>query len=382
MAIKIGLIGVSGYGRAHLNNILNLISKGAAELTAAVIINPEQVQDVIKMLEGMGTKIYPSTDAMFAELSGKLDLVCIPTGIAFHEPMTIQALASGANVLVEKPAAGTADAVRRMMDAEAKSDKFVAVGFQHTYAREVQFIKQYLLGKRLGNIRKIICTGIWPRTDQYYARNNWAGKMFAVDGTPIYDSPINNAFAHYLNLELFFAGDAFAKSAHAVSIEGNLYRARKSIETFDTCAVRFNTESGIEIVTILTHTSEVNVDPTIRIECEKGEVYWQVNGTWNIRNANGEVLYAGKVETPHGDMFMDMVRKASGENTFCCPLSVAIEHTSCIEMLSKQLQPVELTESVTRRETDGQLILDNVVEVFAECLRTGKLPAELGVNWK
>ena len=382
MFIRVGLIGVSGYGRAHLGNLLNLVKAGAAELTAAVIINPEQVQDTIAMLKEMGTKIYPSTDAMFAEQSGKLDLVCIPTGIAFHEPMTLQALAAGANVLVEKPASGTADSVSRMIEAEKKSGRFVAVGFQHIYAREVQFIKQYLLGKKLGKVRKIICAGIWPRVDQYYARNNWAGRKFAVDGTPIYDSPINNAFAHYLNLQLFFAGEDFDKSAHAVSVEGQLYRARKTIETFDNCAVRFKTENDVEIVTMLSHTSEVNSDPIIRVECEKGEVYWQVNGTWNIRSANGEVLYSGKVELPHGDMFMDMVRKASGKNVFCCPLTVAIEHTRCIEMLTEKLEVTELEHSVTRRETDGQYILENVVDVFMSCLKSGKLPLEAGADWK
>ena len=382
MFIKVGLIGVSGYGRAHLNNLLNLVKKGVAEITAAVVINPEQVPDALQILGDMGTKIYPSTDAMFAELAGELDLVCIPTGIAFHEPMTIQALAAGANVLVEKPAAGTCAAVERMIEAEKKYGKFVAVGFQHTYAREIQFIKQYLLGQRLGKVRKIICAGIWPRTDQYYARNNWAGKMLAADGTPIYDSPINNAFAHYLNLELFFAGESFGKSAHAVSVEGKLYRARKTIETFDSCTVRFKTENDVEIVTMLTHTSAVNVDPIIRIECEKGEVYWQVNGTWNIRSANGEVLYSGKVEAPHGDMFMDMVRKASGECVFCCPLTVAAEHTNCIEMLTEQLEVTVLEDSVTCKQPEGQFVLDNVVDVFADCLKSGKLPCESGITWK
>ena len=50
MFIKIGLIGVSGYGRSHLASILSLVKNGVAELTAAVIINPEQVPDTITML--------------------------------------------------------------------------------------------------------------------------------------------------------------------------------------------------------------------------------------------------------------------------------------------------------------------------------------------
>ena len=47
----------------------------------------------------------------------------------------------------------------------------------------------------------------WPRYFNYYARNNWAGKL-AMNGTWVFDSPVNNACAHYLNLALFWAGAA------------------------------------------------------------------------------------------------------------------------------------------------------------------------------
>lgn len=382
MKIKVGLIGVSGYGSTHFHHLRKQVAAGRADLAAAVVINPQQVPNELAILSEMGSEIFPSTDAMFEKLDGKLDLVCIPTGIAFHEKMTEQALNAGANVLVEKPAAGSCDAVARMMDSEQRSGRFVAVGFQHIYAREIQFIKQYLISGRLGAVRRIFCHGIWPRADQYYARNNWAGKIAAADGTPIWDSPINNAFAHYLNLELFLAGVSFEKSAHAVSVEGILYRARKSIETFDSCALRFQTAAGIPLTILLSHTAAQGDDPEIRIDCEKGSVYWKVNGTWNICADNGRLLYSGVVEAPHEDMFRDVISKVRCGNIFCCPLSIAAEHTTCIEMLSKQLTPVELTENVTRIEESGQLVLDQVGPVFAECGRRNCLPSEMGVSWK
>ena len=355
---------------------------GLAEIAAAVVINPDQVQNELAVLREMGTAVYSSTDAMFADFSGKLDLVCIPTGIAFHEPMTVQALSNGANVLVEKPAAGSTDAIRRMMEAERKSGKFVAVGFQHMYAREIQFIKRYLMTGRLGKVKKIVCKGLWPRDDQYYGRNNWAGKIAAADGTPILDSPINNAFAHYLNIQLFLAGETFGNSAHAVAVEGELYRARRTIETFDTCALRFSTENGVLLQIMLTHTVARNGSPTIRVECENGTVYWKVDDSWNICAADGSLLYSGIVEAPHKDMFMDMVRRIIGEQTFRCSLSMALEHTHCIELMTGKLTPRELTGSVTRLEPNGQYVLDRVEEVFDEGYRRGLLPSELGVEWK
>lgn len=382
MKIKIALIGISGYGKVHFSCARQLAARGLAEIAAAVVINPDQVPNELAVLRQNGTKIYSSTDAMFADFSGRLDLVCIPTGIAFHEPMTIQALANGANVLVEKPAAGSCAAIRRMMDAEQSSGKFVAVGFQHIYAREIQFIKHYLLTGRLGKVKRVVCKGLWPRDDQYYSRNNWAGRLSAADGTPILDSPVNNAFAHYLNIQLFLSGDEFERSAHAVSVEGALYRARKTIETFDTCALRFTTDSGIKIQTMLTHAAAKNSNPVIRIECENGSVYWKLDESWNILSADGRILYSGLVEAPHSDMFTDMVRRISGEQTFCCTLAIAMEHTHCIELLTNTLTPIAVNESATRLEPNGQFVLDRVEEVFAEGFRRSLLPSELGVDWK
>lgn len=380
--VRIGLIGVSGYGYNHFERIIRLVRLGVAEFSAAVVINPEEAAAQIGQLREFGARIYSSADAMFAELRGKLDLVCIPTGIAFHEPLTVQALENGANVLVEKPAAGSVAAIRRMMEAEKKSGKFVAVGFQHIYGREIQFLKQYLLTGRIGRVESIVCKGLWPRADQYYRRNNWAGRRAAADGTLIWDSPINNAFAHYLNLELFLAGERFGESAHAVEVEGALWRARKEIETFDTCAVRFTVSTGSRLTMLLSHATPVNLNPVIRIQCEHGTVFWNVDRGWNICSEDGAVIASGIVQPANDDMFMDVIRRISGEEQFLCSLPIAREHTNCIEMLSEKLQPVELKESVSRRESDGQYLIAGIPEVFDCCFARNRLPEEIGVVWR
>ena len=382
MAIKVGLIGISGYSSVHFSHLEPLVKKGVIELVCVVVINPEQVPEQLQKLKEMGVRVYPSTEAMYAEQSGKLDLICIPTGIALHSRMTVEALKHGANVLVEKPAAGSVEDVDRMIKAEQEANgKFVAVGFQHMYAREVQFIKHYLVSGKLGKVKQIVCTGIWPRSDAYYSRNNWAGKMYAADGTAIFDSPINNAFAHYLNMELFYAGERFEKSAHVVSVEGNLYRARENIETFDTCAVRFTTDSGIKIVTMLTHAGGKGVNPVIDVECENGRAIW-TSSDWKILSADGTVLHSGASELSQPEMFMDIIQKIRGNFAFTCPLAIGAEHTNCIEMMSKTITPIVVKETVSRKAEDGQYLMENIEAVFAEGQKTGKLPSEMGVVWK
>ena len=383
MKTRVALIGVSGYGVVHFEHIRKLADKGAVEFAAVVVINPGQVQKQLEILKRYGTKVYASTREMYADFSGKLDLVCIPTGIAFHEPMTIEALQNGASVLVEKPAAGSVADIEKMQKAEQESNgRFVAVGFQHTYARELQFIKRYLLTGRLGSIRNITVKGLWPRNDSYYHRNNWAGKIKSDSGAWILDSPINNAFAHYLNMELFLAGRTFRASAHPAGLEAELYRARKEIETFDTCAVRVKTEENATITALFTHTTPRNDNPQLRIDCEKGSIYWKVDESWNIRSSSGKLLYSGIVEQPHDEMFADVIARLRDPEVFTCSLDIAKAHAACIEKLHQNFTPKQLTEaSVSRTEPEGQYLLKGVEAVFEKCYQNNLLPSEAGANW-
>ena len=50
-------------------------------------------------------------------------------------------------------------------------------------------------------------------------------------------------------------------------------------------------------------------------------------------------------------------------------------------MLSEKLQPVELKESVSRRESDGQYLIAGIPEVFDCCFARNRLPEEIGVVW-
>ena len=132
---------------------------------------------------------------------------------------------------------------------------------------------------------------------------------------------------------------------------------------------------------MLTHTARTVDQPVIRLDCERGSVYWKLDESWNIRSADGRVLSSGLVEAPHNEMFSDVARRISGEEVFCCPLGIAREHTHCIELLTKTLKPKQLHHSVHREAGNGQFVLENVNEVFEEGYRRELLPSELGIRW-
>ena len=220
MKVKTALVGINGYAQSHLNQLKQLVESGQIEFPAAVVLPRERTPENMAYFESIGCEVFDSLDEMFGRCARKPELVCLPTGISSHEPLTKCCLEHGANVLVEKPAAGSLEAVDRMRRAEAESGCFVAVGFQHIYSREFRKIKKELVSGRLGALKSIAVMGIWPRADAYYSRNNWTGRIRTASGEQVLDSPANNAFAHYLNLPLFFAGETFECSAHPVTVEG------------------------------------------------------------------------------------------------------------------------------------------------------------------
>ena len=378
MMKRIALVGVTGFGGVHFSNLRALAEEGLCDFAAAAVINPEHPEAAAPLawLRSRGATVYPTAEALFAAEAGRLDLVTLPVGIAAHEPLAKAALSAGANVLVEKPAAGCTAAVDRMIEAErAAAPRRVFVGFQHISAPEVREIKDNISSGRLGRPLRVICTGVWPRNDAYYARNSWAGRLAAPDGTPIRDSPANNAFAHYLNLSLLFASTDPAMPAEPLSVEGGLYRARPEIETFDSCMVRFAT-SGAEVTLALSHTSDANHHPRIRVECEHGTVLWNFDGPWSI-----DGVAAGTVAPPHPAMFRAVLAHCGaggGDAPNLCSLAMARAQVRAVELMNGMLPVTPLTHSTARRE-DGQWIVPRLPEVFDRIWQTGRLELP---DWK
>ena len=118
--LKSAIIGVSGYGRFIYNLMKEAQDQGLLNISAAVIRTPSKAQDVYDELKAAGASIFSSADEMFDALKGKIDLVCIPTGIETHRPLTIAAMKAGAHVMVEKPLAGTLEEIEEMMEAKKK----------------------------------------------------------------------------------------------------------------------------------------------------------------------------------------------------------------------------------------------------------------------
>lgn len=329
----LALIGVSGYGSIYWQYVREAVAIGAARLAAAVVINPAEAGEALLEMKRLGTRVYGCYEEMLAAEAGRIDLCLIPTGIAWHGRMTVGALEAGMNVLVEKPLAGCLADAKAIREAEARSGRWVAVGFQDMYCPEVLWLKERLCRGEIGKINRIRMVGLWPRPVSYFARNDWAGKIKA-DGAFVLDSPLNNAFAHFVNLCFYFAGSELEISAEVRLKEARLWRAH-AIEHFDTGFVRAESAAGTVFEFFVSHACPVSREPEIRIEGSGGTVAWHHEGPVALVSDGREPVIRGlpgNLEARRA-MFEAAIRKLGDPAVFICGSAIAEKHTALIQAL-------------------------------------------------
>ena len=328
---RVALIGVTGYASIYLALARAAHARGEINLCAAVIINPQEAGGIEADLRGRGCVIYRDYDEMLRTEAGRLDLCLIPTGIPWHARMTLAALRAGAHVLVEKPLAGSHAEVAAIRDAEKATGRFVAVGFQDIYSPVNRWLKEQLCAGAIGAIHTVRFIGLWPRPAAYFTRNPWAGRLHA-DGTPVLDSPLNNAFAHFVMLSLYFAGRARDEAATVGIESAELLRAH-AIESFDTSVVKARSPDGIAFWFGATHTCREVCEPEIYLEGHGGRVEWKHERSCIVHRADGrrEERALPDSHANRQSMFDAVLARVRDPATFVCSTALAERHTAFVE---------------------------------------------------
>lgn len=332
---RVALIGISGYGRIHLQLARECRDRGEIELVAATVINPAEEAENMAELTARGCVIYDSYEKMLADQAGRIDLCLIPTGIPWHARMTIAALRSGANVLVEKPLAGSVSEVEAVQAAEREASRFVAVGFQDLYEPGTAWLKQQLVKGAIGTVRSVRFLGLWPRRRSYFTRNDWAGRL-QVGGIPVLDSPLNNAFGHFVMLSLYFASQNSGDAARATPDEVELFRAH-AIESFDTGVVKLHTPSGVKLWFGVSHVSRETVEPEIFVHGDGGTACWKYENEARLTDAQGHQEHRAMPDLTgtRRAMMAAVLQRLKDPRAPICGVRMAARHTEVIEAIHR-----------------------------------------------
>ena len=366
---RIAIIGVSGYGSVHLQLARERQERGEVRITAATIINPQEAAATILELRGQGAEIFDDYLDMFRRHAGRIDLCLIPTGIHWHARMTIAALEAGANVLVEKPLAGSLAEEQEIRRVEQRTGRFVAVGFQDIYEPGTLWLKDELRRGVIGEIKSVRFLGVWPRPRDYFTRNNWAGRLKA-DGISVMDSPLNNAFAHFVMLSLFFIGADEGEVTPA--LEGiELLRAH-AIESFDTAVVRSVTARGVKLWFGASHACRETVEPEIMITGSLGQACWlyESEAWWRAAAGTTDRRVLSDIAVARRAMFSATLQRLNDPATPICTSELAARHTALIELIHREGRIDTVPpEMISWSEKNGHASPVPEIKGLAEALR-------------
>lgn len=374
--VRIALVGIGGYGGIYVNELLPVGRDARVRLAAAIDPQPERCSRLEELRES-NVPVYPSLEEFYRH--DQADLVVISAPIHLHAPLTCLALENGSNVLCEKPLAGSLDDAQRMVDAERRAGKFVAIGYQWSFSDPVLALKRDILAGRLGQPRRLKTVVLWPRGRSYYQRSPWAGRIRMDTGAAVLDSPLHNATAHYLHNMLYLLGDSISTSASLAQMQVELYRANP-IENFDTAALRIFTDQNVELLFLTAHPVNLLRGPLIHYEFEDGVVeYPNETGGFEARFNNGQVIDYGSPDGSHGGKLWKVVGALRSGALPACGLQAALPELICaVETQKAPITPYP--PEVIRQEemgADQLTYVDGLAEILLEGYETNRLPHEI-----
>jgi predicted dehydrogenase len=223
-----------------------------------------------------------------------------------------------------------------MIDARNRMERFVAVGYQWSFAGSTLKLKQDIINGMFGAPKSGKCLTLWPRTDAYYGRNEWAGKERDAAGRPIFDSPANNAMAHFLHNMLFLFGEEMDRAIEPVEIDARLARANE-IETFDTISAHVRTANNVDLRFYFSHAigGHEAVEPRFRLEFEDAVVEFpgELEPVTARFKDGTSIAYPSPNASAHTRKLWACVNAVMGGGPIPCGLEAARPQVQCVEMI-------------------------------------------------
>jgi predicted dehydrogenase len=392
--VRFVVIGLGGYGLSHIEAVRWLAREGQARLVGVVALDVDRRQrpELATALQQEGTVLFHSVDQFMDSAVQNTEVLTVPLGIHQHVPVSVQALRAGLHVYCEKPAAATVQEVDELIAAKEQSDRLVAIGYQHVYSNSIQQLKARIGDGRLGPVRALSLSCGWPRSLQYFARNEWTGRVRRGDAW-ILDSPANNANAHYVMNALYLTGST-SDAGIPVSVRAELFRAN-DIESTDTVQVQMTMIEGAKLNIILTHANWFANGPVMHCVCEKGKAYWQSdNGKTYIRYDDGTHEEFNNLTHAQWryEGFRNLVNAINGKAHVTCTPGVARAQTLAINLMHESCPAVwTIPERYISTVEDWELWPPNTRGTFRRvegideymhlAFAEGRFFSELGVPW-
>lgn len=219
--LRVGLIGTGTIGKTHIERINNKCA--GANVVACADVNAP-----------FGKTVADKYDLKFFEKgedlinSDDVDAIVITAGDAYHEEFAIAGLKAGKWVFCEKPMAPTAEACRRIVDAEIKGGKhLLQVGFMRRYDAGYEQLKEAIDNETYGLPLLLHCAHRNP------------SEVEPWDNT----SAVSNSLVHEIDIIRWLLGEDYATAE--LRFTKNSRRSKEGLQ--DPQCLILTTKSGVRI---------------------------------------------------------------------------------------------------------------------------------------
>ena len=288
--VRVAVVGIGGIGRSHRRKVHEAEE---FELVATAERFLDRQQEAVEECKEWGVPVYGDYWEMIEDRDD-IEAVIVATPHHWHAPYSIGALEHDLHVMVEKPITVTVQEAHALIDAKQRAQRLVAVHFQWTSTGATRQTKEFLVDGGLGALREVVGVLRWKRTDEYYKRNEWAGRRY-VEGMPCWDGVLMNQAIHLVNsaLQLSTRQPEFALP---VQVQAEMYRVH-DIETEDVACLRAQLDEAT-LMLYATTCNEEDTPVTLEIVGEKGRIEWARKEARVYLNDGTEIVFDAE---PQGD---------------------------------------------------------------------------------
>ena len=251
--MRFALVGAGTIGRVHAAALAGLAD--VAELVAVVDTDPAKAQE----LAGRHGAPTATTDLAAVLRRDDVDAVAICTPSGLHADGAVAALEAGKHVVVEKPLDTTLAAADRVIAAERRAGRTVAVISQHRFDPSTERVVRAVRDGHLGAITSAIASHAWWRGQSYYDSGEWRGTL-ALDG----GGAVLNQTVHTIDLLVAVAGTPVEVFAYTACL------AHERIEVEDTAVAVVKFASGALGMIHGTTAAYPGLDASLRVYGTKG----------------------------------------------------------------------------------------------------------------
>ena len=249
--MRFAVVGAGFIGGVHARELTGL---DGAEVVAVVDTDLAKAR---KLADAHGADASTDLDAVLRRDDVDAVTICTPSGL--HADGAVAALDAGKHVVVEKPLDVSLAAADRIIDAEKRSGRTVAVISQHRFDRSTEKVLQAVRDGHLGTVTSAIASHAWWRGQTYYDSGDWRG-TWALDG----GGAIMNQTVHTINLMVTAVGTPVEVFAYTGCL------AHERIEVEDTAVAVVKFASGALGMIHGTTAAYPGLDASLRVFGSKG----------------------------------------------------------------------------------------------------------------